>query len=109
MMVVLLVRCAGFHARSCKEDKFFRLLLCIPYLFTACFTKTGWRWEFLGVLAFSFESHKNFNRPLGETPALSYLELVSGWNYEHRKVSLPTETICGALNHHPYSPRTKDL
>jgi len=65
MMMVVLVRCAGFmdSPRSCKEDIFFRLLLCIPYLFIACFTKTAWRWEFLGVLAFSFESHKNFNRP----------------------------------------------
>jgi len=49
--------------RSCKKDKFFRLILCIPYLFTTCFTKMAWRWEFLGVLVFSFDSHKNFNRP----------------------------------------------
>ena len=33
----------------------------------------------MGVLYILYISHKNFNRPLGETPALSHPELVSGW------------------------------
>ena len=62
----------------------------------------------MGVLAFSFGSHKNFNRPLSETPALSHPELFSGWNIKWNKkwdcLSLPTETSCCALNATPTHP-----
>ena len=62
----------------------------------------------MGVLALSFGSHKNFNRPLSETPALSHPKLFSGWNIKLNKkwdcVSLPTETSCCALNATPTHP-----
>jgi len=89
--------------RSCKEDKFFRLLLYIPYLFTACFTKMVWRWEFLGVIAFSFVNHKNFNRPekgiglsLQAIRYSAHLTISNCWSCPCESKSL-TEHLCHIL------------
>jgi len=77
MMVVVFGKvCIGFtnSPRSCKEDK---LILQITFMYSLLiYCMFYWRWEFLRVIAFSFESHKS---PLAETPALSHPELVSGW------------------------------
>ena len=56
------------------------------------------------VLYILYISHRNFNRPLGDRPALSHPELVSERGKVELSTCLSTKTSCGALTYNYIHP-----